>query len=67
MDYCFDTSAINQLHDDPHRHEIVAGLVAANRVLISELNLIEVMTTNVVREANFLYLDIETTQRLLDC
>ncbi len=43
----FDTSATNRLHDDPHRHEIVAGLLAANRVLISELNLIEVMTTNV--------------------
>jgi hypothetical protein len=48
VDYCFDTSAINRLHDDPYRDEMVAGLLAANHVFISELNLVEVMITRIV-------------------
>jgi hypothetical protein len=32
VDFCFDTSEINQLHDDVCRNEIVAGLFAENRV-----------------------------------
>jgi hypothetical protein len=47
VDYVFDTSAINRLHDDLHRNEIVAGVIAANHVFVSELNLVEVMTTRV--------------------
>ena len=46
MDYIFDTSAINRLHDDPQHEAIVAGLQAGNRVLISEWNLIEVIGTS---------------------
>lgn len=45
MDYCFDTSAVNRLHDDASKQAIILGLLSANRVLVSELNLIEVMTT----------------------
>jgi hypothetical protein len=45
MDYCFDTSAINRLLDDPERHVIVTGLLSANRVLITALNIIEAAAT----------------------
>jgi hypothetical protein len=33
MDYCFDTSGLNRLHDDKDREFIVAGLLATNNVL----------------------------------
>jgi hypothetical protein len=50
MDYCFDTSAINRLHDDSEHEAIILGLLAGNRLLISEWNLIEVIgTANVQR------------------
>jgi hypothetical protein len=50
MDYCFDTSAINRLHDDSEHEAVVLGLLAGNRLLISEWNLIEVIgTANVQR------------------
>lgn len=50
MDYCFDTSAVNHLHDDAERKAIVSGFLCANRALVSELNLVEVMaTTNAER------------------
>lgn len=45
MDYCFDTSGVNRLYDDASCEALVAGLLAGNYVLVSELNLIEVMTT----------------------
>jgi hypothetical protein len=45
MDYCFDTSAINRLNDDPDQKAIVAGLLAANRVLITAVNVIETVVT----------------------
>lgn len=50
MDYCFDTSAINRLHDDSNHEALVLGLLACNRVLISEWNLVEVIgTANIER------------------
>jgi hypothetical protein len=45
VDYCFDTSGINRLHDDPGRQGIVAGLLKQNRVLLAALNVIEAATT----------------------
>ena len=38
MIYCFDTSAINRLHDDPDRDSIVTGLVTTNTCCVSDLN-----------------------------
>jgi hypothetical protein len=45
MDYCFDTSAINRLHDDPDQRAIVVGLLTANRVLITAINVMEAVVT----------------------
>src|SRR5215471_4796040 len=45
MDYCFDTSAINRLHDDPDRRAIIARLLAKNRVLITAVNIVEAAVT----------------------
>ncbi len=57
MDYCFDTSAINRLNDDPDQRAIVTGLLAANRVLITAINIIEtVVTEDPVRRISLLRL-----------
>jgi hypothetical protein len=45
VDYCFDTSAVNALHDDPIRARIVASLLADNRALVTEFNFFEVLAT----------------------
>lgn len=45
MIYCFDTSAINRLHDDPERQFLVAGLLATNTLRVSALNVIEAVGT----------------------
>jgi predicted nucleic acid-binding protein len=54
MDYCFDTSGINRLHDDPDRQAIVAILLAENRVLITSLNIIEAAVTENAERRNSL-------------
>jgi hypothetical protein len=41
MDFCFDTSALNRLYDDPDARFIVPALLATNRVLITGLNVAE--------------------------
>src|SRR5437667_9502077 len=45
MFYCFDTSAINALHDDPDRDFLVKGLLATNTFYLSALNVIEACGT----------------------
>ena len=45
MDFCFDTSGINRLHDDPDREPLIAGLFISGRVLISAPNVIEAAIT----------------------
>ena len=42
MNYCFDTSALNALHDDADRDAIATGLVATSTVFISGLNIADV-------------------------
>jgi predicted nucleic acid-binding protein len=48
VQYCFDTSAINRLHDDPEREPLVDGLLAVDRVVIVGLNIIEAAVTEKV-------------------
>lgn len=43
--YCFDTSAVNRLHDDVERECIVEGLLATNRIYVTALNIIEACGT----------------------
>lgn len=45
MDYCFDTSGLNRLCDDPDREAIVAGLLATNQVLVTAINIREAVAT----------------------
>jgi hypothetical protein len=45
MIYCFDTSAINRLHDDAERQFLVQGLLATNTVRVTALNVIEAAGT----------------------
>jgi len=45
MSYCFDTSAVNALHDDPEREAITTGLLATSTLLITALNVVEVCAT----------------------
>ena len=45
MVYCFDTSGINKLYDDPYNDAIVAGILAPNTVWITAINIIEVCKT----------------------
>lgn len=45
MIYCFDTSAVNQLCDDPDRKAIVGGLLAAHSMCITAVNCVEVLET----------------------
>jgi hypothetical protein len=42
---CFDTSAINQLADDPRRKELVAAILSQMDVYITALNVIEIAKT----------------------
>lgn len=50
MIYCFDTSAINKLCDDPERQAIVRGVRAAHSVYVTAVNCVEVLaTTNPTR------------------
>lgn len=46
MIYCFDTSALNCLHDDPECANMTVGLTATNTVWITALNVIEAGITN---------------------
>jgi predicted nucleic acid-binding protein len=43
VNYCFDTSAINQLHDDGDREAILAGLKAAHSTYITSINIAEIL------------------------
>lgn len=43
--YCFDTSAINRLLDDPEREPIVQALLAIGSFRITAYNVIEVAKT----------------------
>jgi predicted nucleic acid-binding protein len=45
MLYCFDTSALNRLHDDPAREEMVAALLATGRIWITCYNVLEAART----------------------
>jgi hypothetical protein len=45
VDYIFDTSAINQLHDDSARESVVQHLLASGRVVLTGLNIIEASVT----------------------
>jgi hypothetical protein len=45
MDYCFDTSAINRLHDDPDQIAVVSGLNATNQVFVTALSIREAVAT----------------------
>lgn len=45
MDICFDTSGLNRLHDDPEKDSIVAGLLTADQVLVTALNIREAVAT----------------------
>jgi hypothetical protein len=44
--YCFDTSALNALHDDPDCEALTARLLATNTLQISALNVDEVCATS---------------------
>lgn len=62
MDYCFDTSAINCLHDDPEREAILSGLLGTNHVLVTVLNIREaVATDNPARRVSLLKLQSRLT------
>ena len=53
----FDTSGINQLHDDPAGDAIVSGLLATNTVHVSALNVLEAARTgNIARRRSLLQL-----------
>ncbi len=54
MIYCFDTSALNHLHDDPEAANLTTGLLAANTVWITALNVIEVGITEDAERRNSL-------------
>lgn len=45
MQFLFDTSAVNRLHDDPAGDAIVTGLLATNIVRVSALNVLEAART----------------------
>jgi hypothetical protein len=54
MIYCFDTSALNHLHDDPEAANLTTGLLATNTVWITALNVIEVGITEDAERRNSL-------------
>ena len=63
LDYCFDTSGINRLHDDPARAELIAGLLSSNRVLVSELSIVEAIATQAIeRRGSLLRLQGQLTR-----
>jgi len=63
MDYCFDTSALNRLHDDPDREAIIVGLLATNNVFITALNIREaVATTKAARRVSLMRLQRRLTR-----
>jgi hypothetical protein len=45
MNYCFDTSALNRLHDDLDKEAIVIDLVSTDQTLITAVNVREVVAT----------------------
>lgn len=60
MQYIFDTSAINQLHDDPHRTSLIEKLHARGQVVLAGLNVIEAaVTENCDRRVSLLRLQQE--------
>jgi len=60
MDYCFDTSAINRLHDDPSRQAIATKLLGTNHVFITALNIVEAaLTEDLARRISLLVLQQE--------
>jgi hypothetical protein len=63
MNYCFDTSGLNRLHDDSHREAIITGLLSANQVLVTALNIREaVATENTSRRTSLLRLQRRLTK-----
>lgn len=60
--YSFDTSALNRLHDDPEKKNIVKGLLATNRIYITALNVIEACgTKDINRRRSLIALQKELT------
>jgi hypothetical protein len=57
MIYCFDTSALNRLHDDADMKSLRDGIIATNTVWITALNVIEAgITENIGRRLSLLQL-----------
>ena len=54
MIYCFDTSALNHLHDDTEVANLTTGLIVTNTVWITALNVIEVGITEDAERRNSL-------------
>ena len=50
MIYCFDTSAINRLLDDPEREPIIAGLLCSGSFRVTAFNVVEIAKTTVVQK-----------------
>lgn len=62
MIYCFDTSALNHLHDDTEVTNLTTGLVVTNTVWITALNVIEVgITEDADRRSSLLQLQSKLT------
>jgi hypothetical protein len=45
MNYCFDTSVINNLYNDPDRDFLIKGLVSTNTIEITAVNVVEILAT----------------------
>ena len=57
MIYCFDTSALNRLHDDSEMKSLRDGIIATNTVWITALNVIEAgITEDIGRRLSLLQL-----------
>lgn len=57
MIYCFDTSALNKLHDDSEMKSLRDGIIATNTVWITALNVIEAgITKDIGRRLSLLQL-----------
>jgi hypothetical protein len=57
MIYCFDTSAINRLHDDTERQFLVRGILATNIARVTALNVVEAAATrDEARRRSLVYL-----------
>ncbi len=62
MIYCFDTSALNHLHDDTEVTNLTTGLVVTNAIWITALNVIEVgITEDADRRSSLLQLQRKLT------